>query len=213
MVSLNITLDQVINYANSLGVSEVTYHCPANKYSCYYDYSNMTIHINMNAMEHTYETLGCYHNIWLNDLDEAQIYSILHELGHHIQPSHFRLKSQRYQAEVDAWERASTILQELNEKVPDNFYVYRDFKLKTYDYLKHDAQDHITLDLALADLRRKKEKLINDSTIAERKLNIKILSFLSVFLLVGGTIVYRSLVLVEEPELHCTTILPDGSCE
>jgi hypothetical protein len=159
-------------------------------------------------MEHTYETLGCEHDIWLDNLDECQVYSILHELGHHIQPSHFRLKSQRYQAECDAWERASSMLQELNKKVPDNFYVYRDFKLNTYSSLKHDAQTQV-----LADLQKRKQELINESIRAEKKLNILILSFLSVFLLVGGTIVYRSLVLVEEPELHCTTILPDGSCE
>ena len=193
MATLNITLDQVINYALSQGVSEVTYYCPANNYSCYYQFDDQSIHINLSSMEHTYETLGSDHDTWLDDLDECQVYSILHELGHHLQPQYFRLKDQRYQAEVDAWDRAESILNSLNKEVPDNFYIYRDFKLDTYSDYKHDAHSaSASVVSVLIEKRINTEQKLEKCQKEIKQCNTIIACILSTSLLIGGLIVYNS---------------------
>lgn len=193
MATLNITLDQVINYALSQGVSEVTYYCPANNYSCYYQFDDQSIHINLSSMEHTYETLGTKNDIWLNDLDECQVYSILHELGHHLQPQYFRLKDQRYQAEVDAWDRAEHLLKSLNKEVPDNFYVYRDFKLDTYSDYKHDAHSASNFCSVLIEKRINTEQKLEKIEKEIKQCNTIIASLLLASLLIGGLIVYNTI--------------------
>lgn len=208
MTTLNITLDQVISYAIFEGVSEVTYYCPANNYSCYYQFDDQSIHIHRNSLEHTYETLGSDHDNWLDNLDECEIYSILHELGHHLQPNYFRLKDQRYQSEVDAWNRAESILKSLNKEVPNNFYIYRDFKLNTYSDYKHDAQNSSSsTSLQMRDIQKKYEELEKIKNEIKKD-NLLIATILSISLLIGGVITFNSL----QPKLPSQEQCTDYNC-
>jgi hypothetical protein len=156
MSNLNFVyaLYQAQQFTLSKGVSYITYECPLSK-SSYYDYKDNSIHISQWSLERNYEDLVCNHDLYL-EVEEVEVYCLLHELGHHLQPDYMRLKQYGWEAEVDAWDRAETILKELIGQVPTNFYPYRDYCLNSHSDKK---SAHTTYeDMSIRHIQNKQER-------------------------------------------------------